>query len=57
MDKHFALYILYGLLQKGKDNVQGTSIKGITKDDLLHRKIKITNNVTEQKALEKFFGT
>lgn len=55
VDKHFALYVLYRLLQKEKDNVQGTSIKGITKDDLLHRKITITNNVAEQKALGKFF--
>lgn len=51
----FGVYVLYRLLQKEKEMVQGTSIKGLTKEDLLKKKVIITNYVNEQRKIGQFF--
>lgn len=57
IDKNFASYLLYKLVQREKENVQGTSIKGITKDDLLSKQVCISNNEAEQSAIGTLFQT
>lgn len=54
IDKYFALYILYKLLQKERKYLQGTSIKGITKNDLLLKQITIPDTGSEQTKIGKF---
>ena len=54
-DKWFAVYTLYNKLQKEVISVQGTSIKGITKDELLNKTIYIPLSTAEQIAVGSFF--
>lgn len=51
----FGVYVLYKILQKEKQIVQGTSIKGITKEDLLQKKLLISNSLNEQQKIGQFF--
>ncbi|MCC8156913.1 MAG: restriction endonuclease subunit S [Oscillospiraceae bacterium] len=53
-DKWFTAYALYQKLQGELNSVQGTSIKGITKEELLAKKIFIPN-CQEQVAIGAFF--
>ncbi|KGX84682.1 restriction endonuclease subunit S [Pontibacillus litoralis] len=51
----FGVYSLYNRLQKELNNVQGTSIKGITKQELLKMKIFIPTSIEEQTKIGAFF--
>ena len=55
VDPIFGVYVLYKLLQKEKEIVQGTSIKGITKEDLLTKNILISNSLEEQIKIGELF--
>ncbi|WP_165006503.1 restriction endonuclease subunit S [Neisseria yangbaofengii] len=55
IDELFATYGTYRLLKSESKKVQGTSIKGITKADLLQKTIKIPTNPAEQTAIGDFF--
>lgn len=55
VNKWFGVYSLYNQLQKELDTVQGTSIKGITKNELLDKKISIPTNPEEQLKIGDFF--
>lgn len=55
VDYYFGTYALYKLLQIEKESVQGTSIKGITKDELLSKKIMIPIDSKEQQKIGQFF--
>ena len=48
VDKWFATYLLYYKLQNELLSLQGTSIKGITKKELLAKKVQISNDQQEQ---------
>ena len=49
------MYSLYKKIQKEINTVQGTSIKGITKEELLQKSIRIPISVTEQSQVGNFF--
>lgn len=51
----FTAYLLYRLLQKEVTQLQGTSIKGITKVELLSKKVLIPS-LSEQKAIGTYFS-
>lgn len=53
IDKYFAVYLLYKLLQKEQKYLQGTSIKGITKNDLLSKQLKLPVTQSEQARIGK----
>ena len=53
-DIWFSAFALYKKLQSELNEVQGTSIKGITKDELLAKNIYITKQ-DEQRAIGTFF--
>ena len=53
---YFTVYSLYQMLQGELQAVQGTSIKGITKDDLLSKSIFVPNNMNEQQQIGSFFS-
>ncbi|ASV67005.1 MULTISPECIES: restriction endonuclease subunit S [Cytobacillus] len=55
VDEWFGVYSLYKLLQKELTKVQGTSIKGITKNELLEKVIIFPNNIEEQTQIGNFF--
>ena len=55
VDSWFGTYLLYKLLQKEKNAVQGTSIKGITKEGLLSMNIIIPTDREEQEEIGSFF--
>jgi type I restriction enzyme S subunit len=55
VDIWFVAYVLYTKLQKELCAVQGTSIKGITKDELLNKVVSIPNLENEQTAIGNFF--
>lgn len=55
VDMQFGVYSLYKRLKKELNNIQGTSIKGITKKDLLEKDIMIPLNTNEQKQIGFFF--
>jgi len=57
IDIWFGAYALYTKLQKELHTVQGTSIKGITKDELLSKALKIPESKEEQTAIGNFFRT
>ena len=52
----FTAYLLYRLLQKEVTQLQGTSIKGITKGELLSKKVLIPS-LPEQQAIGAYFST
>jgi type I restriction enzyme S subunit len=56
IDEIFGCYSIYKMLQREKNSTQGTSIKGITKDELLNKKISVPN-MEEQKKIGKYFST
>lgn len=51
----FTVYALYKKLNEEIEKVQGTSIKGITKDELLDKEIKVPNDKNEQREIGSFF--
>ncbi|MDH6401158.1 type I restriction enzyme S subunit [Enterococcus sp. PF1-24] len=51
----FGIYSLYRLLQKQKNAVQGTSIKGITRDSLFSMSLSVPNFIDEQQKIGNFF--
>jgi type I restriction enzyme S subunit len=55
MDGIFTTYALYKKLQSELHIVQGTSIKGITKEELLAKVIMAPNQTTEQRQIGVFF--
>ena len=56
IDGVFATYLLYLRLQKDMNMVQGTSIKGITKEELLSKEIYIPNYRQEQSGIAYIFS-
>lgn len=55
-DIKFSAYLIYKKLQGELNSVQGTSIKGITKDELLAKEVSIPN-IMEQQQIGRLFGT
>lgn len=55
-DIQFIVYSIYRMLQKESTQLQGTSIKGITKEDLLSKKISLPE-IDEQTAIGSLFRT
>ena len=55
INQWFGVYGLYNLLQRELHNIQGTSIKGMTKSDLLNKKIFIPRDKEEQSKIGSFF--
>ena len=55
IDDKFATYAIYKMLQKEKQSVQGTSIKGITFEEILSKKIDIPVDGAEQKKIGDYF--
>src|SRR5690625_4196196 len=55
INEYFAVYRLSKMLQKELNNIQGTSIKGMTKDDLLNKKITKPLSLEEQQKIGQFF--
>ena len=53
MEPQFAVYALYKKMQIELKTVQGTSIKGVTKDELLAKKIQIPG-YDEQKKIGEY---
>lgn len=56
IDGIFATYLLYLRLQKDMNMVQGTSIKGITKEELLSKEIYIPHQKQEQSKIANIFS-
>ncbi|MCI2046884.1 MAG: restriction endonuclease subunit S [Faecalibacterium sp.] len=54
VDADFAAYMLYKKLQSELNSVQGTSIKGITKDELLAKVVFVPKR-KEQEAIGQYF--
>lgn len=54
MDPNFTVFSLYKILQKEMNNVQGTSIKGITKSELLKKSISVPRKFKEQTVIGSF---
>ncbi len=55
IDSYFGIFSLYSMLQKELKNIQGTSIKGMTKSDLLEKKVTIPKKCEEQQKIGIFF--
>lgn len=55
-DTQFIVYSIYRMLQKESTQLQGTSIKGITKEDLLSKKVSLPD-IDEQSAIGSLFRT
>ncbi|MCL2616743.1 MAG: restriction endonuclease subunit S [Defluviitaleaceae bacterium] len=55
IDINYGAYSIYTMLQAELNAVQGTSIKGITKDELLSKSILVPNSLDEQAAIGSFF--
>jgi len=55
VDAYFGVYMMYKLLQSKKNDVQGTSIKGITKNELLSMNVSIAKKIEEQQKIGQFF--
>lgn len=55
-DTQFIVYSIYRMLQKESTQLQGTSIKGITKEDILSKKISLPE-IEEQSAIGSLFHT
>ena len=53
-EPYFTVYACYKKLQSELNSVQGTSIKGITKDELLAKEIKVPS-YDEQKQIGEYF--
>ena len=55
-DTQFIVYSIYRMLQKESTQLQGTSIKGITKEDLLSKKVSLPE-IDDQSAIGSLFRT
>ncbi|WP_394535718.1 restriction endonuclease subunit S [Lactococcus lactis] len=55
VDCNFGMYSIYKMLQREQNNIQGTSIKGITKADLLDKETFVPIKVEEQQKIGSFF--
>ena len=55
-DTQFLVYRIYRMLQRESTQLQGTSIKGITKEELLSKKISLPD-IKEQSAIGSLFRT
>lgn len=55
VDCNFGMYSIYKMLQRELNNIQGTSIKGITKADLLDKEVIVPVEFEEQKKIGSFF--
>lgn len=55
VDAQFSAYAIWKLLQTEKDQVQGTSIKGITKEELLSKTITFPKSKLEQAQIGNYF--
>lgn len=55
INEWFGVYSLYNSLQKELHKVQGTSIKGITKNELLDKTIILPSFIEEQSQIGNFF--
>ena len=55
-DTQFIVYSIYRMLQKASTQLQGTSIKGITKEDLLSKKVSLPE-IDEQSTIGSLFRT
>ena len=55
VDAIFCVYCLYKMLQREINNIQGTSIKGITKADLLEKNVSVPIKDEEQIKIGDFF--
>lgn len=55
IDCNFGMYSIYKMLQRELNNIQGTSIKGITKADLLDKDVVIPVDIEEQQKIGQFF--
>lgn len=55
-EPYFVAYICYKKLQSELNAVQGTSIKGITKDELLAKNVMIPPRHAEQRKIGSFLG-
>ena len=51
----FGTYCIYNLMKREINNIQGTSIKGITKDALLSKRIKVPYDKDEQERIGALF--
>ena len=51
----YGVYVVWNMLQTEKQSVQGTSIKGITKDELLSKSVKMPNKIEEQTKIGQLF--
>ena len=56
-EAYFTAYSLYQMLQSDLQTVQGTSIKGMTKDNLLSKSIFVPRSMDEQQQLGLFFSS
>jgi len=55
VDAQFSVYAIWKLLQTEKEQVQGTSIKGITKEELLSKTINYPETEPEQTQIGNYF--
>ncbi|CNL16045.1 restriction endonuclease subunit S [Yersinia aldovae] len=55
VDAQFSAYAIWKLLQTEKEQVQGTSIKGITKEELLSKTINCPETEPEQTLIGNYF--
>ena len=56
IDINFGAYLLYKKMQSESNSVQGTSIKGVTKDELLSRTVLVPTE-EEQRQIGTYFRT
>lgn len=56
VDPVYAVYSVYKKLQSELMAVQGTSIKGVTKDDLLTKDLNLSANREEQEKIGALFS-
>ena len=56
IDINFGAYLLYKKMQSESNSVQGTSIKGVTKDELLSRTVLVPTE-EEQQQIGAYFRT
>ena len=55
IDPFFGVYSFYQMLQNELNKTQGTSIKGITKSELLDKRVEIPIDFNEQQKIGTFF--
>ncbi len=55
-DTNFSIYSLYNKIKIISKNLQGTSIKGITKNELLNTELLMPIDIAEQQKIGEFFS-